>query len=267
MAKKSAPPGHTVTPFPTVRTGVVDFMIMGKKKHNVHGFGEMDVTEPRKIIRNYKERTGTTLSFTGYIVYCLAKAVGENKHMHAIRKRGKVFLFDDVDIGMIVEEWIDGKQAPMPFRILSANTKTFSDIQTLIRNAQQGKHDAETIRRRAIAMKILKLPRWLRVIIYQWLRRNPHSIKKYFGTVGVTAVGMFATGSGWAIPISSPSLTVTLGTVVKKPGIIDNEIQIREYLNITFTVDHEVIDGSPAARFIAQLQDAISSARGLEDYR
>jgi len=44
------------------------------------------------------------------------------------------------------------------------------------------------------------------------------------------------------------SLTVTLGGIVEKPGVVDGRIEIREYLCVTVSFDHDIIDGAPAAR-------------------
>ena len=58
-------------------------------------------------------------------------------------------------------------------------------------------------------------------------------------------------------------LTITLGGMIEKPGVIDGRIEIREYLDITISFDHDVIDGAPAARFTQQLRDLIENGYGL----
>jgi hypothetical protein len=40
--------------------------------------------------------------------------------------------------------------------------------------------------------------------------------KKYGGTVGVTAVGMFGRGRGWGIPTAAHTLDITLGGIGEK---------------------------------------------------
>jgi pyruvate/2-oxoglutarate dehydrogenase complex dihydrolipoamide acyltransferase (E2) component len=35
--------------------------------------------------------------------------------------------------------------------------------------------------------------------------------------------------------------------------VVDGKIQVREILNLTVLFDHDVIDGSPAARFVDKL--------------
>ena len=81
-------------------------------------------------------------------------------------------------------------------------------------------------------------------------------------TVGLTAVGMFGKGAGWGIPIVNRT-QITLGGIAEKPGVVDGRIEIREYLNITISVDHNIIDGAPAARFTMRLKELIECGYGL----
>jgi pyruvate/2-oxoglutarate dehydrogenase complex dihydrolipoamide acyltransferase (E2) component len=56
---------------------------------------------------------------------------------------------------------------------------------------------------------------------------------------------------------------VTLGGIEEKPGVVNGEIAIREYLSVTISFDHDVIDGAPAARFAQRLKELIESGYGL----
>jgi pyruvate/2-oxoglutarate dehydrogenase complex dihydrolipoamide acyltransferase (E2) component len=98
------------------------------------------------------------------------------------------------------------------------------------------------------------------------LGRDPRQMKKYVGTVALSAVGMFGNGAGWGIPPATPpSLWVTVGGIGEKPGVVDGQIVIREYLSLTISFDHEIIDGAPAARFTRRLKELIESGYGLPD--
>jgi len=44
---------------------------------------------------------------------------------------------------------------------------------------------------------------------------------------------------------------------------IDNEIKIREILNMTILVDHDVIDGAPMVRFLNDLTKYIENGDGI----
>ncbi len=81
----------------------------------------------------------------------------------------------------------------------------------------------------------------------------------------MTAVGMFGGGSGWGIPIPAPTLLVTVGGIGEKPGVVAGQIAVREYLSLTVSFDHEIVDGAPAARFTRRLKELIEQGYGLDD--
>jgi pyruvate/2-oxoglutarate dehydrogenase complex dihydrolipoamide acyltransferase (E2) component len=69
--------------------------------------------------------------------------------------------------------------------------------------------------------------------------------------------------SGWFIPVSIHPICFGISSVVKKPAVIDDKIEIREILNMTILLDHDVFDGAPMARFINDLSKNIRSGIGL----
>ena len=113
-----------------------------------------------------------------------------------------------------------------------------------------------------LPMLLIRIIWW----VFCWMRRTyPQVQKKYGGTVGVTAVGMFGKGAGWGIPINDHTLDLTLGGIAEKPGVVDGHIAIREYLSMTLSFNHDLIDGAPAAHFIQRLKELIESGFGLID--
>lgn len=58
---------------------------------------------------------------------------------------------------------------------------------------------------------------------------------------------------------------MTVGGIGEKPGVVDGQIAIRDYLSLTISSDHDIIDGAPAARFTQRLKDLIESGYGLPD--
>ena len=80
----------------------------------------------------------------------------------------------------------------------------------------------------------------------------------------VTAVGMFGSGGGWAITMPNFTLNVAVGGISLKPGVHEGEIVPREYLDLTVSVDHDVVDGAPAARFVQTFRTLLESAYGLD---
>jgi len=83
------------------------------------------------------------------------------------------------------------------------------------------------------------------------------------GTVMITSVGMMGKINGWVIPVGVHPLCFAIGSIVKKPGIVNDKIEVREYLYVTVLVDHDIIDGAPAVRALAKLTKLVESGYGL----
>jgi pyruvate/2-oxoglutarate dehydrogenase complex dihydrolipoamide acyltransferase (E2) component len=109
------------------------------------------------------------------------------------------------------------------------------------------------------------LPGFFRRFFLGILFKNPNMLKEMNGTVSLTAVGMFGTGGGWGIPVSNHTLQVTMGGIVEKPAFVNGQIEKREYLCVTISFDHDIVDGAPAARFTQRLRELIESGYGLEN--
>ncbi|MHA1339737.1 MAG: 2-oxo acid dehydrogenase subunit E2 [Promethearchaeota archaeon] len=272
--KKKDKVKYEIKAFSRNRQIIVDFLSIGKKKHTVWGLFEADVTDAKKILAEYKKKKGFSLSFTAWITYCIAHAIDKYKIMHAYRKgKNKLIIFDDVDIALVVEKIINEKFIPTIYTLRAANKKSFLEIHNEIREAQSvknGKMSVETKKRQtSIANLLTKFPGFIRRIIFKKILKDPFLKKKFNGTVGVTSVGMFGQGTqgGWGIPITPHNISFALGAIGKRPGVVGNEIKIREYLCITVAIDHDIIDGGPGTRFLKYLYDLIQNSAGLEEIK
>jgi pyruvate/2-oxoglutarate dehydrogenase complex dihydrolipoamide acyltransferase (E2) component len=245
-------------PFPAKRQPVLETLETWALKHPIHGLIEVDVTRARETIRQHAAWTGESLSFTGFIIACAGRAVGENRAVQALRRRdGELVLFDDVDVTTVVEVTRGEQKHPVTHIIRAANRKTYLEIHQEIRQVQAASgerpHPPKTL-----PMRILRrLPAFARRGIYRWLRKDPLWMKRNVGTVALTAVGMFGEGGGWGIPIAVTPLFITLGGISQKPGVYQGQVAVREYLSLTLTFDHDVVDGAPVARFASRLKELV----------
>ena len=247
--------GYTVKPFSRNRQLILDAGWIAHRKHMFHGLIQVDVTKPRRFMREHKARSGESLSFTAFIVACVGCAVDQDKRVHAYRDwRNRLILFDDVDVLIAVEIEIDGRKFPLVHVIRAANQRTFRDIHDEIRAIQA---DPSRSREMSFVRFFPFLPTFLRRIVYRLVARSPHLQKKNAGTVGLTNIGMFGTVSGWGIAMPAHTLAVTAGSVADKPGLVDGQIEIREILNLTLSFDHDIVDGAPAARFAQYFKELI----------
>src|SRR5512143_3577237 len=111
MSEKIGP--YHVIDLPPARRDSPNFLDLIQVKHSMYGLLEVDVTVVRQFIEAHKAQTGEALSFTGYLAFCVARAVDEDKSVQAYLKgRKQLVIFDDVDVGLPIESKIEGTRAP-----------------------------------------------------------------------------------------------------------------------------------------------------------
>jgi pyruvate/2-oxoglutarate dehydrogenase complex dihydrolipoamide acyltransferase (E2) component len=262
---------YEIKSFPSSRQSTFDTGYLGLRKHHIKALIELDVTRARELIKHYRRQYQTELSFTAWILKCISQAIVENKTAHGIRKgKHRLIIFDDIDISMMIEKEIQGQKVPLPLVIRKTNAKSPVEIHSEIKAAkiQTVKSEKDYVlgeNQYRWAMKFfLALPQFLRLAVWKSVLRNPFLMKKMSGTVMVTSVGMMGNAKGWVIPVSLHPICFALGSVVKKPGVCKGAIVIREYLYMTILIDHDVMDGAPAARFVARLTDLIENAYDID---
>jgi pyruvate/2-oxoglutarate dehydrogenase complex dihydrolipoamide acyltransferase (E2) component len=266
MNTKTAP--YQVVDLTPGRRLMINMLNLAAEKHSMVGLLEVDVSIPRQLIAEHKRSTGETLSFTGFLVACLAHAVFENKDVQAYLKgRKQLVLFDDVDVGIMVEHKAGEKRALMGHVIKAANRKTYREIHDEIRAVQSA--PLPTNRGlppwfRAAMLSPQPLYRIFRAVIRWAARRDPTMVTSMGGTVSITSVGMFGAGhSGWGIYPVTEVLGLVVGSVAWKPAVVAGRVEPREILHLTVMLDHDVVDGAPATRFVRRLVELIESGYGL----
>ncbi|NPD89570.1 MAG: hypothetical protein HGN29_12695 [Asgard group archaeon] len=263
---------YEIKKFSPIRQILSDFNDEAASMPHVLGLLEIDVTDARRIIKEVQEREGLKLSFTGWIAKCIGDAVKENKRLNSFLKgRSKIIIFENVDISIMIEIKNEkGQEIPYNHIIRKIETKNIREITEEIRSVQNRKIEGkDQVRgRSSIALKIYSfVPKFIRRMIMKILLRNPFYIQKTAGTVGLTTVGMFIKKvGGWAIPYAIKTLSVAVAGIKEKPAIVDDKIEKRDIANVTFLVDHNLVDGAPSTRFIARVVDLMESAYGLEEF-
>jgi pyruvate/2-oxoglutarate dehydrogenase complex dihydrolipoamide acyltransferase (E2) component len=229
------------------------------------GLFEADVTDARKNLSTHKEQTGESISFTGWIAACVGKAVAEHKQVHALMIGKHFVIFDDVNINILIETVIEGRPYPVNYILKSANNKTVMEINREIREAQKKREEdyTETEENRRIKL-LLSAPKFLRdLLFWRKVRKDPTFIAENMGTVAVTSIGRFARSGGWAIPLGMHALSIAVGGIAEKPGFVGDKVEKREYLPLTVTLDHDVVDGAPATRFVSRLVELLEEGHDL----
>ena len=257
--------GYTIEPFPRMQSIVRTIARVARHKYIIRGLVEIDVTRARQLILEHKARTGESLSFTAFLAACVGHAVEMNKSVQAYRNwRHQLVLFDEVDINIQVERDMQGQRSSLPLIVRAANRKTVHALHEEIRAAQAHSMSSREVKAYMHTWVTL-LPSFVQQMLFWVASKSPHLTKQNMGTVELNAIGMFGSRGGWGMHIPFHTLSIVVGGIARKPGIVDERIKLRDYLSMTINFDHDMIDGAPAARFTQQLIDLIESGYGLPD--
>lgn len=253
--------------FPRTRIATMDVCTIGKQKHHVSALLELDVTLGREKLKSCRKES-THVSFTAWLIKVISLTVKEHENVAAyLAGKRKLMIFEDVDVSFIVEKELNGQKVPIPLMIEKANERSLTSITAQIREAKQKELDAGEIvlqkkTERAGRLYYL-LPGFLRRLLWRYLLQHPRLAYSKMGNVAITSVGAIGKVNAWFIPVSLHPLCFGISTVLKKPVVVDDKIEIREMLNLTVLIDHDVIDGASMARFIRALALHIENGNGF----
>ena len=264
-------PSYTIKPFSKQRENITLVAAEGWRKHSVHALVEMDITYARKLLRKYRDATGEKLSFTAWLIRCTAQAISEHNILNTYRHgRHKMVVFEDIDIAIPVEREIKGEVRPLGYIIRGANKKTVREISDEIKSIQDEKVDdsKEVLGKKLSRFEkfVIKSPMFIKKILLPILRRNAILKTKHMGTVGLTSVGSVSNLKGWVLPAGGLSTTlIAIGGITDKLVMNDGRIEEHEILHVTITVDHDIVDGGPLARFVERFRELVENAFELDD--
>jgi pyruvate/2-oxoglutarate dehydrogenase complex dihydrolipoamide acyltransferase (E2) component len=268
-------PRNQMVEFPRLQHQAIDWMELSHRKHTMYGLIDVDVTDARRAIKRHRAYTRTPMSLTAFIIWCLARAVAADPAMQAYRLgRRRLVLFGDVDVAIMVEREVDGVRMPLPYIVRSAQAKSIDQVGIELRAVQR--QEPEDLALGSVPPRMrwilqhglsvwLALPTVARRLVWAWTLADPYRRKQLTGTVGLTSVGMFGRGIGWGVTPMGHSVAVVVGGLSNRAIMVGSSIQSREYLCLTLTLDHDVIDGAPAARFTTHLKSLIESCAGLSE--
>ena len=230
------------------------------RSNPIYALFECDVTKSTQMVEEHPLSDGGKLSFTAFLSHAIAMAVAERPPANSVVDiRGRVVTFDEVDVLVMVEVEIDGAPVPIGRVIRAANYKSVEQIHSEIRAAQADPLTGSTGR-------FLRWARWtpppVKRAATRVINRTPRLAKRYKGTICVTSVGMFSEGGGWGIPSLHHTVNVTVGGTEARPDSASPGGE-RQCLSITLGVDHDVLDGAPAARLSERVKFHIEAGTGL----
>lgn len=247
----------------------MDLGRIGLHRHHIAALLEVDVTRARRQIRLVNRGGQSAVSFIAWLISNVARSLAAHPQAHAMRvSRRRIATFGSVNVSVMVEREVAGIRVPLPILITDADSRPVSEIEAVIRHARTAPVDPATIvigkEPSGLGMRLYyALPGFVRRGLLKLVLRNPRRLHRTMGSVVVTSVGMGGRVRGWFIPRSMQPVCIGIGAVTPKAVVVNGTIEPREVLHMTVLVDHDVVDGAPASRWIAELLRAMENAREL----
>jgi len=253
--------------FPKTRIATNDVCAIGLQKHHITAMIEIDVSGSREKIKQHRKK-GDKISFTAWLIKVISTTIKDYDSVAAyLQGKRKVIIFDDINVSIAVEKELNGQKIPIPLIIEKANERSIESITQQINEAKDQILTDNDIVLHSKSNRperfYYALPGFIRRSFWHYLLRHPQFAFGKMGNVAITSVGMIGRINGWFIPISVHPVCFGIGKISKKPAVINDKIEIREFLNITVLIDHDVVDGGLMARFISTLVDNIEKGKEL----
>ncbi len=230
---------------------------------------ELDVTDTLSAIERLKQE-GTRVSLFAFVVRSIAVAISEHPDLNLVCHGKNCVRFDDVDVSVPIEVSTEEGNLPRNVVLRRAHRRSPADLfaeleEARHRHGRTGEVGDEDRRTQRMMRLFSWMPRFVRLAVMRLLMRNAFTIKKMAGTTLVTSVGKFAAIPGFVFTFATGprAATFALGSVVDKPWINQGRVTVRSVLALSIIVNHDLVDGAPAARFARRLQQLIETGEGL----
>jgi len=168
--------------FPKTRIATIDICEIGKKKHHITAFLEIDVTLAREKIKNYKINI-EKISFVAWLIKVIAHTLSKYNEITAFKSgKQKIMIFEDINISFLVEKEVNGHKVPIPVVIQKANLQEIETITKLLNNSKQEplSENQIVIQKRTSLFEQLYyyFPGIIRKVIWNYLLKHPKIVFK-----------------------------------------------------------------------------------------
>jgi pyruvate dehydrogenase E2 component (dihydrolipoamide acetyltransferase) len=217
---------YSVEPMSVMRQKIAEHMVMSKRvSPHVYSIDEADVTNLVKLRNQKKDEfervTGSKLTFMPFFIRAAVEGLRAFPTVNSSVDGTNIVFHRECNIGIAVAlDW--GLIVPV---VKNAEEKNFLGLQRAINDL------AERARSK---------------------RLKPEEVQE--GTFSITNPGVFGGLMGLPV-ISQPNVAILgLGTIEKRPVVVDDAIAIRSMVYLTLSYDHRVVDGAIAHQFMGKIK-------------
>lgn len=222
--------GDQVEKMSVMRKKIAEHMVLSKRTSaHVYSVFEVNysrVDQIRKAKKDEYERAGAKLTFTSFIAKVAVDCLRRHKTINASIDGDNIIYRSDINLGIAVA-LENGLIVPV---VKAAGEKNTLGLSKAIQD----------IADRARSKKL-----------------NPEEVQG--GTFTITNPGNF--GAQFGLPIiNQPQVAILgVGTIEKRPVVVDDAIGIRLMGYLTLGYDHRLVDGAVADQFMADLKKGIEN--------
>jgi pyruvate dehydrogenase E2 component (dihydrolipoamide acetyltransferase) len=222
--------GDQIVPMSVMRKKIAEHMVLSKRTSaHVYSVFEVNysrVDQIRKAKKDEYERAGAKLTFTSFIAKVAVDCLRRHKTINASLDGDNIIYRSDINLGIAVA-LENGLIVPV---VKAAGEKNTLGLSKAIQD----------IADRARAKKL-----------------SPEEVQG--GTFTITNPGNF--GAQFGLPIiNQPQVAILgVGTIEKRPVVIDDAIGIRLMGFLTLGYDHRLVDGAVADQFMADVKKGIEN--------
>ena len=224
--------GHyEVQPMSVMRQRIAEHMVLSKRvSPHVYSVDEVNVSGiaalRSKLKDKFEQSSGTKLTFMPFFVRAAVEGLRAFPTVNSSVDGTNIVLHKECNIGIAVAlDW--GLIVPV---IKNAEEKNFLGIARALNDLAE----------RARAKKL-----------------KPEEVAE--STFSITNPGVF--GGLFGLPvINQPNVAILgLGTIEKRPMVVDDAIAIRSMVYLTLSYDHRVVDGAVAHQFMGKVKHALEN--------
>lgn len=219
-----------VVPMSVMRKKIAEHMVVSKRTSaHVYSVFEVNysrVDQIRKAKKDAYERAGARLTFTSFIAKVVVDCLRQHRVINASLDGDNIIYRHDINLGIAVA--LDhGLIVPV---VKGAGEKNTLGLAKAIQD----------IADRARAKKL-----------------NPEEV--HGGTFTITNPGNF--GAQFGLPIiNQPQVAILgVGTIEKRPVVVDDAVGIRLMGFLTLGYDHRLVDGAVADQFMSDVKQGIEN--------
>lgn len=239
----------------------------------IYGTVDLDVTDLEKYIAQ-KRKEGVKTTLTYILTLIIGRAIREEvPELNTYVKRGKIVQREQIDATVSV--LLPGGQMGS-VKVLNADQLTIAELSNgmaeKISNSRKGDEN-DTMQSKSFLANIpWPFRNWFfklyRTVTIHWGISLPGLglDSNSFGSYVVSNIGSVGldTGYGSLLPSSNVSVVWILGSIVKKPVVVNEDIVPRRIMALSATLDHRVVDGSHGGRMFRKIKYYIKHPEMLE---